>query len=163
MPQRRPNLRQLAALQRWLIGLVIFAVAGEIVNIILRISGLVVSGELIEVIYLLFKIIMAILMIVAGWALGMTFPSIGLNALFMFVPGLNVLAILFMSSAINKTLRNAGVRVGLFGANQSDLELALDPALCRGCSYNLTGNVSGKCPECGLVLTEYDRMQKENK
>lgn len=24
--------------------------------------------------------------------------------------------------------------------------------LCQGCGYNLTGNVSGRCPECGLDL-----------
>lgn len=23
---------------------------------------------------------------------------------------------------------------------------------CQDCGYNLTGNVSGKCPECGLVV-----------
>lgn len=26
------------------------------------------------------------------------------------------------------------------------------PELCRGCGYNLTGNVSGKCPECGTRI-----------
>lgn len=28
--------------------------------------------------------------------------------------------------------------------------------LCRGCGYNLTGNVSGVCPECGLECTDDD-------
>jgi hypothetical protein len=26
------------------------------------------------------------------------------------------------------------------------------PPLCRKCGYNLTGNVSGRCPECGLII-----------
>ncbi len=25
---------------------------------------------------------------------------------------------------------------------------------CRSCDYNLTGNVSGVCPECGLEITK---------
>ena len=26
------------------------------------------------------------------------------------------------------------------------------PGLCRNCRYNLTGNVSGVCPECGTEV-----------
>jgi hypothetical protein len=28
----------------------------------------------------------------------------------------------------------------------------IPPGLCRQCRYNLTGNVSGKCPECGTPV-----------
>lgn len=28
------------------------------------------------------------------------------------------------------------------------------PGLCKRCGYNLTGNVSGRCPECGTVIAE---------
>ncbi len=28
----------------------------------------------------------------------------------------------------------------------------VDPNKCRECSYNLTGNITGKCPECGEVI-----------
>lgn len=24
--------------------------------------------------------------------------------------------------------------------------------MCRGCGYNLTGNISGRCPECGMKI-----------
>lgn len=27
------------------------------------------------------------------------------------------------------------------------------PGRCRGCGYDLTGNVSGTCPECGAAST----------
>ena len=27
------------------------------------------------------------------------------------------------------------------------------PGHCRHCCYNLTGNVSGRCPECGKEVT----------
>lgn len=30
-----------------------------------------------------------------------------------------------------------------------------DPMKCRTCGYNLTGNVSGLCPECGRVVGYY--------
>jgi hypothetical protein len=29
-----------------------------------------------------------------------------------------------------------------------------DPGFCRVCKYNLTGNVSGMCPECGTAIEE---------
>ncbi len=28
----------------------------------------------------------------------------------------------------------------------------IPPGHCRKCGYNLTGNVSGVCPECGVVV-----------
>ena len=36
------------------------------------------------------------------------------------------------------------------------IQLILDPSDpngCSHCSYNLTGNVSGVCPECGTAIT----------
>ncbi|GJM24523.1 MAG: hypothetical protein DHS20C16_09380 [Phycisphaerae bacterium] len=30
--------------------------------------------------------------------------------------------------------------------------------ICRGCGYNLTGNVSGVCPECGKSTAELDDL-----
>jgi hypothetical protein len=30
-----------------------------------------------------------------------------------------------------------------------------DPLMCRECRYNLTGNVSGVCPECGTRIAEW--------
>lgn len=32
-----------------------------------------------------------------------------------------------------------------------------DPHLCKTCGYNLTGNVSGVCPECGTTVPEEQR------
>jgi hypothetical protein len=34
---------------------------------------------------------------------------------------------------------------------------AIDPGLCPVCRYDLTGNVSGVCPECGTALRESER------
>jgi len=30
----------------------------------------------------------------------------------------------------------------------------IPPGHCRKCGYNLTGNVSGVCPECGTAVAE---------
>lgn len=30
------------------------------------------------------------------------------------------------------------------------------PRYCRGCGYDLTGNVTGRCPECGLEILEWE-------
>ncbi len=32
----------------------------------------------------------------------------------------------------------------------------IPPGHCRNCGYNLTGNVSGRCPECGTPCTRED-------
>ncbi len=32
----------------------------------------------------------------------------------------------------------------------------VDPPICAQCGYNLTGNVSGRCPECGTDIDEID-------
>jgi hypothetical protein len=33
----------------------------------------------------------------------------------------------------------------------------IDPSVCPACNYNLTGNASGVCPECGNKITETQR------
>jgi hypothetical protein len=72
-----------------------------------------------------------------------------LAGLVMIAPCANVIVMLLVSGSVDRTLQKAGVRVGFMGVNESDLERALDPMLCKGCGYNLTGNVTGLCPECG--------------
>jgi hypothetical protein len=35
-----------------------------------------------------------------------------------------------------------------------DLRIVYPPGHCRRCGYNLTGNLSGVCPECGEAIGE---------
>jgi len=38
----------------------------------------------------------------------------------------------------------------------------LDKSVCSKCSYDLTGNVSGVCPECGMTIgTEMERVREQ--
>ncbi len=73
-------------------------------------------------------------------------------AILMFAPCVNLIVLLFVNQGVTRTLRRAGIRVGFMGARDEDAERAMDPMLCRVCGYNLTGNVSGRCPECGTLL-----------
>jgi hypothetical protein len=42
------------------------------------------------------------------------------------------------------------------------LPLAIKEAgYCVSCGYNLTGNVSGRCPECGEPIASFNPSQKD--
>ncbi len=81
-----------------------------------------------------------------------------------WIPFINLLMLLFVNSLATKVLRRAGVRVGFLGAKDSDVVRRLSPFLCLTCGYNLTGNVSGICPECGSVVRDRlpSRLREEH-
>lgn len=43
------------------------------------------------------------------------------------------------------------------GARLPDRPELIDPTKCKTCGYNLTGNVSGICPECGTAICDASR------
>ncbi len=47
----------------------------------------------------------------------------------------------------------SALAASIWGRRRSKLPI---PGRCRGCGYNLTGNVSGVCPECGLATEAAD-------
>jgi rRNA maturation endonuclease Nob1 len=59
------------------------------------------------------------------------------------------LVLVTINLSVTRTLRRAGLRVGFMGVRPDEIERVLNANLCRGCGYNLTGNISGICPECG--------------
>ena len=75
-----------------------------------------------------------------------------LCAVVMIAPCGNFLLLILINQSVIRTLRRAGLHVGFMGVKDEEVERVLDPALCRGCGYNLTGNVSGVCPECGILV-----------
>ncbi len=75
-----------------------------------------------------------------------------LIGILMFAPCINLLVLLVVNQWATRTLRMAGVSVGFMGAKDEFARLAMNPWLCRACGYNLYGNVSGRCPECGREL-----------
>lgn len=72
-----------------------------------------------------------------------------LYILLLFVPCISLLMLLLANGHATRALRKAGLRVGLMGVKDEDLLRLLGPYRCRRCGYNLIGNVSGRCPECG--------------
>jgi hypothetical protein len=48
----------------------------------------------------------------------------------------------------------SALAASIWGRHRSKLPI---PGRCRGCGYNLTGNVSGVCPECGLATDAPDK------
>ena len=77
-----------------------------------------------------------------------------LCAILMLAPCANVLLLLLVNMSVTRTLRRAGLHVGFMGAKDEEVERHLNPMLCKKCGYNLTGNVSGICPECGRAIEQ---------
>ena len=73
-------------------------------------------------------------------------------AILMILPVVNVLILLLEGHRAKRVLRRVGLRVGLMGVRDEDVVIRLGKNRCRQCGYNLTGNVSGICPECGTVI-----------
>lgn len=146
---RTPDLRKLAMRQRWMLWIVLAA-------ILLQFSPLFPWGQfgmVFMVLLGLFQVAVTLLMLI-GMILMMasqgTHPVIiVILALLMLVPCANLIVVLLVNTSATRTLRKAGLKVGLMGVNPESVERTLNPALCKGCGYDLTGNVSGLCSECG--------------
>lgn len=44
-----------------------------------------------------------------------------------------------------------GVGLGVFGLSTRPFR-RINPGYCDACGYDLTGNLSGRCPECGTII-----------
>ena len=78
-----------------------------------------------------------------------------LSVLVTPVPVVNFLIIIHAHTSALAVFKAVGLRVGLFGVRDADARHRMNPDLCVGCGYNLTGNLSGRCPECGLTIPRH--------
>ncbi len=145
-----PDIRALARRQRWTIWLILLVIISYVVMFGPRFPGfgmiLVAVVGLLRLVTLALLIIGVVLMLTAQrthWAVTT------ICAILMICPCVNLIVLVLVNASVNNTLRRAGLRVGLMGAKKEDVERVLNPALCTGCGYDLTGNVTGRCPECG--------------
>ncbi len=67
----------------------------------------------------------------------------------MFAPCVNILILILVNRHATRALRAAGLKVGLLGVKDEVVVRMLSANRCHICGYDLTGNVSGRCPECG--------------
>jgi len=111
-----------------------------------------VLAGLIALLQVAIQILMVVGVVLLLWARGSHILLIILCGLLMLAPCVSLLVLVLVNMSATHALRRAGVRVGFMGVKDEDVERIINPDLCTGCGYNLTGNVSGYCPECGRAL-----------
>jgi hypothetical protein len=152
--ERTPNLRKLARRQRWMLWLVLAALLSYgLLFLPWGEYGLVVAS-LATLLQLVIAVLMILGVILLLTAQGNHIVVVILCGFLMLAPCGNLVVLLFVNMSVTRTLRRAGLHVGLMGVVPDELERILNPGLCNGCGYNLTGNVSGYCPECGRPILD---------
>ena len=145
------DIRKLARRQRWMIWLILLAIVWQLLGAFLfwhRAVGHVSFLAIHLAAYLPLVVGLVLLLTAQGKHILM----IIIGGLLMFSPCASLLLLLLVNMSVTNTLRNAGLRIGLLGVKKEDMERLLNFELCFGCGYNLTGNVSGRCPECGRPI-----------
>ncbi len=116
-------------------------------------------GQLGPVLFLMLSVLWVVLYLLLGVGVVLLLSAQRSHVLIIIACGIlslapcaNLLLLLLVNMSVTRTLRRAGLHVGLMGVNEEDVERIVNPELCNGCGYNLTGNVSGYCPECGRAI-----------
>jgi hypothetical protein len=153
MAKRTPDIRKLARRQRWVLWMLLAAIGSQVGVSMLsaRFASpvMLIGLVLLQLSFLVLLIVGSILVLHAQG----THPIVTiLCAIVMIAPTGNLLLLVLINRSVTRTLRKAGLHVGFMGVKDEEVERVLDPSLCRGCGYNLTGNVSGVCPECGRAV-----------
>jgi predicted Zn-ribbon and HTH transcriptional regulator len=150
------NLRRLARHQRWAIWVIPLQVLILCVMLVpTRLGvgqGMYVAVSMVHLLIWALTIAAVVLLEVD---LRTNPAMVVLAGIFAAAPCVNLVILLIVNRHATKALQQAGIKVGLFGASREAVEKASDPCACPGCGYNLTGNVSGFCPECGLELSHW--------
>jgi hypothetical protein len=68
------------------------------------------------------------------------------------VPGVNAIALVILNLCTWRSLSRVQMPWRPFGWSERAILDSFARAFCRNCGYNLTGNVSGRCPECGTPV-----------
>jgi hypothetical protein len=149
-------MRLVAKWQRRLRGALLLAFAGYLPLMLVTNLGLPRPRDFsipLLIMYVFVVTIMLISTLQLMRALRMTKVAIVVCAflLLTYYAGLPLMLGINMMASV--ALRGAGLKVGFLGVKDEDVVRLLSPNLCRQCAYDLTGNVSGRCPECGAAIS----------
>lgn len=162
MKKRTPDLRKLARRQRWMLWLILLSIITQLLPLLALPRGdylqfLVVFISIFKATAYLLIIVGVVLLLTAQ---GNHILMIIVCGILMFAPCANLLLLILVNMSVTRTLKRAGMHVRLMGVKDEDVEKLINPDLCSGCGYNLTGNISGVCPECGInIVTDSDHTE----
>jgi hypothetical protein len=142
-------LRLIAKRQRWLLWLVLAAVVTNLLGMASNRSASLILGVAVLAIALTLTVVILIGVIQLLVAMRTNVVLIILCALLTVAPCINLLVLLVVNMVATSVLRGAGLKVKFMGVPDEDVVRHLNPNLCKVCGYDLTGNVSGRCSECG--------------
>jgi hypothetical protein len=150
--QRGIDLRQVARRQRAILW---YILASLVLQVLLftpigSFHPLVALFILLAFLALQIMIVVGVVQLLAALGVGIIWRI--LCIVLLFAPCISLLTLLVINSRATRALRDAGLRVRLMGVRDADVLRALSVHLCHNCGYNLTGNVSGRCPECGTPI-----------
>ncbi len=103
-------------------------------------------------IYALVAIAAAALIVWRGRVMDAGLVATLFEALVAMLPAFGTIAMLATFARIHAFFRDTPVMLRWYGADIESARRAQNPSLCPGCGYDLTGNVSGICPECGRTV-----------
>ena len=149
------NLKKVAFAQRWLVLCVlgmILIYAGAIFNAFFTPPAI---ADPIQIALGLLSYAVGITAIVfvamLAFALGTPVWLLVVLILLMIMPCVNFLILLITNGRATAILKQYGLKVGLLGVPPSE-HPKLYANACAACGYNLAGNTTGLCPECGTPI-----------
>ena len=148
------DLRLLARRQRWLLWLIGAALVMHAIPVGLWYLQVPTKIFPIQALQMILRLVAAIGIVAVMRANGDGVASQIACGLLMFIPCGDLIVLFAVNFFVTATLQRAGLPLGLLGVSAEAVERHLNSNLCRGCGYDLTGNVSGRCPECGVVVLD---------
>ncbi|GJM26413.1 MAG: hypothetical protein DHS20C16_28280 [Phycisphaerae bacterium] len=68
------------------------------------------------------------------------------------IPLFQIVAAVLLIRKAADVFRESNIKVTFWGADNEQVRRQVAGLLCTQCAYNLTGNESGVCPECGTKI-----------
>lgn len=153
------DLRVLAQRQRWLLWAILLEAVGLVLVYFLgtfavsitpnKVLFSFISGQFSFFYFLVVRIAVIVIAIVTMASLRSLLIWRIFAIFFLLIPYVSLLTLLLINRKATRLLRDSGLKVRFMGVRDVDVERLLSETLCHHCGYDLTGNVSGVCSECG--------------